>query len=315
MSRSVQRLRRLTLAIPLATSLQATAAVTTATIVSSSLSPDCLEYKVVGICYWLFCTPYGCKVKTSAKVRHFVPDAVVSSYANTGENPWTEMASFSPVSSVAAGGNDPGDSPTQANTTISARFKNTDVIGHPGGYAFSQFASGSGYVCKGAGTAYMPYLLSNYDYMAWRYGIPEAVYPEALIPGKREVGGTLSGDLWGNVYPRSGFLHQPDDYKAAAVMAQRAGDVVTRSGQIHVYQSLLAQAEDGYWPAGELLEGDATTGKWQELTPTLSQSCAAFPNPGPHVQDAVGAYAWALWRPYSCCKREGQVFLGSTDFQ
>ncbi|MDR6231206.1 integrating conjugative element protein (TIGR03756 family) [Pseudomonas sp. SORGH_AS199] len=131
MSRSQQRLRRLTLAIPLATSLQATATVTTATIVSSSLSPECLKYKVVGVCYWLFCTPYGCKVKTSAKVRHFVPDAVVSSYANTGENPWTEIASFSPVISVAAGGNDPGDSATQANTTVSARFKNADVIGHP----------------------------------------------------------------------------------------------------------------------------------------------------------------------------------------
>jgi len=301
------------LAIPLTTSLQATAAVTTATIVSSSLSPDCLEYKVVGICYWLFCTPYSCQVKTSVKVRHFVPDAVVSSYANTGENPWTEMASFSPVSSVAAGGGDPGTNHAPENSI--AKFKNADVIGHPGGYAFSQFASGSGYTCKGAGTAYMPYLLSNYDYLAWRYGIPEMVYPEAIIPGKREVGSTLSGDLWGNVYPRSGFLHQPDDYKAAAVMAQRAGDVVTRSGQIHVYQSLLAQAQDGYWPAGELLEGDPSTGKWQELTPTLSQSCAAFPNPGPHVQDTVGAYAWALWRPYSCCKREGQVFLGSVDFQ
>jgi len=297
----------------MATSLQATAAVTTATIVSSSLSPECLEYKVVGICYWLFCTPYGCKVKTSAKVRHFVPDAVVSSYANTGENPWTEMASFSPVSSVAAGGGDPGTNHAPENSI--AKFKNADVIGHPGGYVFSQFASGSGYTCKGAGTAYIPYLLSNYDYLAWRYGIPEMVYPEALIPGKREVGSTLSGDLWGNVYPRGGFLHQPDDYKAAAVMAQRAGDVVTRSGQIHVYQSLLAQAQDGYWPAGELLEGDPSTGKWQELTPTLSQSCAAFPNPGPHVQDTVGAYAWALWRPYSCCKREGQVFLGSVDFQ
>jgi len=301
------------LAIPLTTSLQATAAVTTATIVSSSLSPDCLEYKVVGICYWLFCTPYSCQVKTSVKVRHFVPDAVVSSYANTGENPWTEMASFSPISSVAAGGGDPGTNHAPENSI--AKFKNADVIGHPGGYAFSQFASGSGYTCKGAGTAYMPYLLSNYDYLAWRYGIPEMVYPEAIIPGKREVGSTLSGDLWGNVYPRSGFLHQPDDYKAAAVMAQRAGDVVTRSGQIHVYQSLLAQAQDGYWPAGELLEGDPSTGKWQELTPTLSQSCAAFPNPGPHVQDTVGAYAWALWRPYSCCKREGQVFLGSVDFQ
>ena len=55
------------------------------------------------------------------------------------------------------------------------------------------------------------------------------------------------------------------------MLALRAGDVVTRSGQIHVYQSLLAKAEDGYWQAGELLEGDART--------------------------ARGAYAWALWRP------------------
>ena len=32
-------------------------ALNTATIVSSALSPDCLEYRVVGICYWLYCTP------------------------------------------------------------------------------------------------------------------------------------------------------------------------------------------------------------------------------------------------------------------
>ncbi len=41
--------------------------------------------------------------------------------------------------------------------------------------------------------------------------------------------------MWGNVYPRQGFLVQPDDFKAAAVMAQRAGDVITRNGQPHVY--------------------------------------------------------------------------------
>ncbi|EGH15327.1 hypothetical protein PSYMP_29053, partial [Pseudomonas amygdali pv. morsprunorum str. M302280] len=70
-------------------------AVTSATLAASTLSPDCLEYKVVGICYWLLCTPFGCKVKTSTKVRHFVPDAVVSSYSNTGENPWVEVSSLS----------------------------------------------------------------------------------------------------------------------------------------------------------------------------------------------------------------------------
>jgi len=70
-------------------------ALTTATIVASSASPGCLEYRVVGICYWLYCSWSGCSVRTSLKVRHYVPDAVVSSYSNTGENPWMEVRAMS----------------------------------------------------------------------------------------------------------------------------------------------------------------------------------------------------------------------------
>lgn len=62
-------------------SFTASAAINSTAIVSSFLSPQCLEYKVVGICYWLLCDPHGCKIKTWDKVRHYVPDAVVSSYA------------------------------------------------------------------------------------------------------------------------------------------------------------------------------------------------------------------------------------------
>jgi len=138
--------------------------------------------------------------KTSVKVRHYIPDAVVSSYANTGGPLWTDGL-LQPVQQRYRRWQGSGDSATQANTTISARFKNVDVIGHPGGYAFSQFASVFGYACKGAITAYMPYLLSHYDYLAWRYGIPEMVYTKALIPVKREVGSTLSSDFWDNVLP------------------------------------------------------------------------------------------------------------------
>lgn len=284
----------------------------TATITSSMMSPDCLEYRVVGICYWLFCTPYGCSVKTSVKVRHYIPDAVVSSYSNTGENPWVEVRAMSAPNASAQNG---GDGTTNQNHENNlAKFKNADVIGHPGGALFSQFAGQSGYSCKGAGTAFMPYLLSTLDTIAWRYNIPEAMYPEALTPGLREIGARATVDLWGNVYPRGGFLHQVDDHKAGAVIAQRAGDIVTRRGQLHVYQPLLANEEDGYWPAGALMENDATTGKWQELVPTLSQQCAAFTNNNLHVQSPQGDYAWALWRPYSCCERKGQIFLGSTDF-
>jgi len=313
MSRLGRKSRRLIAATLLLAGAPAFAAINTATIVASTASPDCLEYKVVGICYWLLCTPFGCSVKTSTKVRHFVPDAVVSSYSNTGENPWMDVASFSSPMSLAQDGGDGTTSHNNENDM--AKFKNADVIGHPGGAIFSQFASASGYACKGATTAFEPYLLSTLDTIAWRYGIPESVYPEALIPGRREIGSMSSANLWGAVYPRSGFLHQSDDYKAGAVVAQRAGDVVTRSAQVHVYLSMIAQPQDGYWPAGELLEGDASTGKWQELTPTLSHSCAVFPHSDSQVQAVDGGYAWALWRPYSCCQREGQTFLGSTDFQ
>ena len=86
-------------------SFTASAAINSAAIVSSTLSPQCLEYKVVGICYWLLCGPHGCKVKTSVKVRHYVPDAVVSSYANTGSNPGRMCRRWAP-NPLAQAGND-----------------------------------------------------------------------------------------------------------------------------------------------------------------------------------------------------------------
>src|SRR3546814_14091140 len=66
---------RATAASLLLSAATSTFALDTATIVSSALSPDCLEYLVVGICYWLYCTPFGCSFPTSVKVRHSVPDA------------------------------------------------------------------------------------------------------------------------------------------------------------------------------------------------------------------------------------------------
>lgn len=307
-----RRLRRAGLAAILLTGATSSFALNTATIVSSALSPDCLEYRVTGICYWLYCTLTGCSVETSVKVRHYVPDAVVSSYSNTGENPWIEVRAMSLPNPTAQAGGDGTTNEDHENNL--AKFKNSDVIGHPGSAVFSALAASFGYSCDGAGTAFTPYFLSTFDTLAWRYNVPEMVYPESLIPGMREIGTRTGLNLWGNVYPRGGFLHQTDDYKSGAVVAQRAGDLVTRRGQIHVYQPLLARSRAGYWPAGALVEGDASTGKWQELTPTVSRSCAVFPHGDTRVQAQQGDYAWALWRPYSCCERRGQVFLVSIDF-
>ncbi|MFH7450973.1 TraU family protein, partial [Pseudomonas syringae pv. tagetis] len=81
---------------------------------------------VVGICYWPLCTPFGCTVKTSTKVRHFVPDAVVSSYSNTGENPWVEVSSLSSSTSIPQDGSD--GNTNNNNEERLAKLKNCDVI-------------------------------------------------------------------------------------------------------------------------------------------------------------------------------------------
>lgn len=99
MKMSFSRQRRLALATLMACT-GTMASVNTASLLSSAASPDCISWRISGICYWLFCTPFGCSVKTSVKVTHFIPEAVVSAYLSPGANPWTEMSA---VSSLADG--------------------------------------------------------------------------------------------------------------------------------------------------------------------------------------------------------------------
>ncbi|MFG6179682.1 TraU family protein, partial [Halomonas sp. THAF12] len=101
------------------------AEISTPEIVQSGMSTDCLEYEVVGICIWLTCTPYGCETDTSIKVKHYIPELVVSSYQRTGENPWSDVAGLSPANSAAEG----GGSMTELNADAhhsGGRFKNVD---------------------------------------------------------------------------------------------------------------------------------------------------------------------------------------------
>lgn len=289
-------------------------AVNTAQIIASSLSPDCLHYRIVGLCYWLSCSPFGCTVRTSVKVKHNLPDLVVSAYAVPGHNPWQEMAFIgSPIPGVAEEGSD--TNPREGNPKTKIRFKNADAFGHPGGETFYKFLSGFGYSCNSPVVAFQPYFVSTLDAAAWRTGIPESFYPEALTPGEREVGQT--GDLWGNVYPRAGALGQTHDYKTGAVIAQRTADIVTRSGQPHVYIPLVPTAHDGWWPPDPVQENQPDNHGWQMLSPAMSSQCITFPDRTPEDSYAdrlseTGDYAWTLWRPYSCCQRRGQTFLGST---
>ena len=295
-----------TLSASLVLSTPAKSSLNTASIMASSASTSCLEYKVVGTCFWLFCTKFGCKIRTSMKVKHYIPEVVVSSYNHNKQNPWHEMNA---VSSGVKGGE--YRSPQKNYTQVT--FKNVDIIGHPQG-AISQILNSTGYYCRSQTTPFVPYYLSSLDFFAWRYGVPEMVYPEALIPGMREI--RANGDTWGNIFPRAGTITQVHDYKAAAVTAHRVADLITRTFQPHVYLP-IAKAEDksnGIWYPPAVTEGNIKTHKWQQLSPNTQNSCAIFPDTPPSMTSEDGSYAWALWRPYKCCKKRGQKFLYSVDW-
>jgi integrating conjugative element protein (TIGR03756 family) len=292
-------------------------------IAARSASLQCLDYRVIGVCVWLDCDLSGCRLVPTPKIRHYSPDVVVTAYHETGETPWIEMQPLIGALTAGLEGGVSADAVAQQHTNL--RFKNVDAIGHPVAGLLDALFGPLGISCRTAAQPFIPYFVSTLDTVAWRYGIPEAFFPQALVPGVREIGGVL-GPLgtWGSLYPRSGFLVQAHDYKAAAVTAQRAANVITQRNQPHVYRSIVADPSVGYWPPGEAIEGDPDTARWQRLLPTPESDCHIFSeindlnlglaDPYAERLSEHGDYVWNLWRPYACCTRAGAILLFSIDF-
>ncbi len=103
--------------------------ITTTEIIQSANSQSCLDLQAVGECYWLDCDEKTCKVKVSIKIKHYIPETVVSAYSDTGSNPWREVAIMSqPIAGAEGGGSMIKTSKGRDNKV---RFKNVDVVGHP----------------------------------------------------------------------------------------------------------------------------------------------------------------------------------------
>ena len=329
-----QRLPVLGLALLLLVSAGSQAAtVTTPGIIAQTTAATfaCMRWMPVGVCFWLRCSWTGCRVRTSLKVGHYNPDLVVSVYNELGGNPWAEiratlglaqrtaaaglLGALLPVPVDSAGNRTEGTGDRKDHRNLV--FRESDVIGHPLS-TLSGLVAGVGLVCESQTTSFFPYFQSGLDALSWRQEIPEIFYAASWVPGLREVG-TFPLQTWGSVHPRTGWTTQAEEPKAAAVTAQRAGDIVTRTGQPHVYVPLTGPSSGSQrvWPPGPLVEKDARTGTWQMLAPRPEASCNVFGTNdlvglsgwGGGRVDAAGDYVWNLWRPYQCCSRRGQWFL------
>lgn len=324
------------------------AGVNSAEIIQESLSFSCVAWRPTGVCFWLKCRPFppSCSVKTSIKVRHYNPDAIVQVYQTPGETPWGEMSFVSKLASLGQTGSTPAnadritgkdrsknkgkDKRKQSSKIIS---RHVDIIGSPGLLPISEGLGSTDYGCESGVQPYQPYYVSTLDYYSWKYPYAEFLNPATFVPGMREVGERSDGKSetflftgrFGNVYPRIGSLMQNDTYKASAVFAQRAADIVTDSSALHIYNFLGEKSgKKGWWPPGQVKEWTSKEGKWQMLYPKAESNCHIFgekstrKNRGvhdgyKHRRSDSGDYVWQLWRPYSCCEKKGQIFLFSID--
>jgi integrating conjugative element protein (TIGR03756 family) len=138
------------------------------------------------------------------------------------------------------------------------------------------------------------------------------------LPNRRPL------QTWGGVFPRTGRTTQAEEPKAATLNAQRAGDIVTRLAQPHMYLPVTGtlSANQQVWSPGPLIEADHRTGMWQMLLPEVDSGCETFgfndlasvTGWGGGRVDPDGDYVWNLWRPYQCCEHRGQIFLLSVDW-
>lgn len=288
----------------------------------------CLKWKVVGNCYWLKCGLDGCSVKVSLKVAHYRPDSVVSVYPSVLSHPWKEvkvlvekavdvaLPTFDESVRHWIDGNGTEPAPELLSSTRNLRYFESDLLGHP---LMDLVFPGADFICDSVTQPLVPYYLSLLDLLAWRNPLTENLNRASLVPGLREVG-NWPVNTWGPVYPRSGWIQQASPPKAAAVIAQRTADIVINGGQLRVRKRFQGSRVN-LWPPYRIRENSASTAKWQMLHPVKEKQCSVFGQNdlvrlvdwGGGKVDSKNTYMWSLWRPYKCCPRRGQVFLGSDD--
>ncbi|WP_165395072.1 TraU family protein [Thiomicrorhabdus indica] len=98
--------------------------------IETSINPQCIDYCLIGVCVHLVCSLSGCSISTSARIRHNLPDLIVSVYDQVEEQPWQE---FRQVQSQLVGfvGNKGADLDMGEYLASDFIFKNASVVGHP----------------------------------------------------------------------------------------------------------------------------------------------------------------------------------------
>lgn len=261
---------------------QATAGTNTSAIVSNTFKgiPSCVSFQVEGVCFFLFCTPFGCDIKTSIRVAHYVPDAVVSTYNEPTLHPWKEVGSVvaktlnkagSSMLGVSLSDSSAGSQDEHSPITL---FKGGDVVGNPAGM-FAQWLSGS-----------------SMSDMASSFSIPSTEelqkFPSEELPNIVNEWASVPKDFAGGI---------AEEFRA---LASSPGKLL---GSINNIGSTLQGVQQQLGDLGEVFSGKSMEGidsssvmELAQLAQSLSSDSYFCPGGASmftlHFQSEVDAYFW-----------------------
>lgn len=301
---------------------EATIGFNTIDLVQNSMQPKCLDWRVVGVCFWLKCSP-KCKIRMTPKISHYLPDYTVTT--SPDQCPWQEanLLSSNFLSSKAlavaiktAGGN-PGRGGSIGKYPM--KFKESMVVGNPAAQIGRLF--NARFLCKSKAQPMRIYFDSRQvaNAATWRgMGLSKTQNliatdidrMETWTLGSRVIGRSkaISAQLgaqlasvydgWGGVYPRRGTVLQADDVKAGAVIAQRAIEIVIRNNEGYAGAIQVDTYDDERWESWNDIHTETQTqcqalgGRWR----ALRQSAGECSVQGSIQQRLIGAESSDQWQ-------------------
>lgn len=287
---------------------------------------DYSQFNVIGACVWLdhgdFGVPY---LAFTLELDEYLPDMVVTSFNEDGDDPWDaarltlDKASYAEgnIASKSATGyplgngqvSEDDDSHEQANSLIT---KYVDVVGNPNPLKYFPFLS-----LRLDTTAFLPYYSSATD-TPGRLGVAEALrLPENANLFNYIIGHGFT-NKWGYEFPRSMTSNTTNDYEASVMAALRATDIVTNNNTLHVEKSTDNSCGTNCAVANVIEELNDKNEIWEEVYPNdrhiqLGQDASKI-QPGQSLGGADekagnGNYVFVVWRHYRGCIQNSGKFL------
>ncbi len=298
-------------------------------LLESSVDADfdsCIEFEVKGACEWIKCSLFGCSFDTTTIVQHYTPDVVVSVYDVIGNSPYSETDFLTrPISSLM-GSESAGGEHGFGNKPSHVVARHVDIYGSYASIGLTSVLSNLplGLSCQPGSFPLEPYFVSSFNPFVWYTGFIDSLMNMDQLLSNREVNERADGDQgslisfapsWGNIFPRTGMVVSQDHYRASAVFAARAMDILLNGNNYGHYKvSLEGRKDDYYMPSEKFEEWSSYEGRFQMVYPKYEDTCHILGDKSIKTagldgwgdrRSSNGDYAWQYWRRYKCCKKPG----------